>query len=349
MAEQKDRTIDWLSPKEAPFQMAGFAWFETDRIYRRMPVRPPKPLPQAVDGLANCTAGGQIRFQTDSPQLSIRVRLTGLAGMNHMPATGQCGFDCYLGPAGNVRYCSTTKYDHTQRTYEVALYNFPGTEMRHVTLFFPLYQGVEEVSLGLVHGSDVRPPVPFRNDRRVVVYGTSITQGGCAARPGTAYTNILSRRLNVEFINLGFSGSGRGEPEVAETIAQISRPACFVLDYEANCVSTPLLRETFPRFIEILRRAHPYVPILAVSRIPFAGEVFSADARHGREERRDLQRQVVESLRDQGDRLVFFKDGQELLGLDFDECTVDGSHPTDLGFMQMANALEPVLKALLVL
>jgi lysophospholipase L1-like esterase len=219
--------------------------------------------------------------------------------------------------------------------------------MRNVTLNFPLSQGVVEVLVGLDEKAEILPPPPYKNDKLVVVYGTSITQGGCACRPGMAYTNILSRRLNVEFINLGFSGSGRGEPEVAQTIAEIPNPACFVLDYEANCVSAELLQKTFPEFIRILRSAHPNVSILAISRIPTASESFNQAARKTRLERRDFQKRTVDELRAKGDRMISFKDGSDLLGEGFDECTVDGSHPTDLGFLRMADGLTPVLKKIL--
>jgi len=335
--------LKWHTPTAAPFRLAGFAWFGRDRIYRRLPVQPKEPLPKAVDALASNTAGGQIQFQTDSKRLSVRVKLAGAAGMVHMPATGQCGFDCYLGPPPQ-RYLNTAKYDLKQSSYEVSLFQLPTAEMRNVTLNFPLYMGVQEVSVGLEPQAEVRPAPPWASDRRVVVYGTSITQGGCASRPGMDYTNVLSRRLNVEFINLGFSGSGRGEPEVARTIAEIERVACFVLDYEGNSGPTEQLQKTFPEFIRILRAAHPHVPILVISRIAFAADSFNPANLQECIRRRDFQRDTLDRLRQQGDRALFFQDGSELLGEGFDECTVDGVHPNDLGFMRMADSLEPVLR-----
>jgi lysophospholipase L1-like esterase len=345
MADQTP--LKWHSPKSAPFHLAGFAWFGAEGIYRRLPSKPAYPLPPAVDSLANSTAGGQIRFQTDSTRLSVKVRLRGLANMNHMPATGQCGFDCYLGPQGRQRYCNTTKYDHKQQSYECLLFTLPPSGMRNVTLNFPLYQGVEEVLVGLDEKAAIAPPPPYQSAGKVVVYGTSITQGGCAARAGMAYTNILSRRIPLEFINLGFSGSGRGEPEVAKVIATIANPALFVLDYEANCVSLELLQKTFPEFIRILREAHPKVPILAVTRIRPASECHDEAPLKARLARRDFQKKTVQALQKKGDRLIFFKDGSNMLGEDFDECTVDGSHPTDLGFVRMADALTPVIRKIL--
>jgi len=345
--ESAEGQMQWHSPADAPFRLAGFAWFDEERLYRRLPSKPEHPLPQAVDSLANCTAGGQIHFQTDSPRLSVRVTLRGPHGMNHMPATGQCGFDCYMGPPGELRYCSTTKYNRAETSYEVKLFDLPTGQPRNVCLNFPLYQGVEEVLVGLDPKAEVSAPPAYAREGCVVVYGTSITQGGCASRPGMAYGNILSRRLNVEFINLGFSGSGRGEPEVAHVMAGIDSPIAFILDYEANCVDTERLKATFPEFVRILRERHPNTPILAVSRIRSAGETFNPEVGRTRLERRDFQRQTVEALRRQGDSRIVFKDGTDLLGDDFDECTVDGSHPTDLGFLRMADGLTPVVRELL--
>src|SRR5690606_269350 len=100
---------------------------------------------------------------------------------------------------------------------------------------------------------------------RLVVYGTSITQGGCASRPGMAYPSILARRLGIETLNLGFSGNGRGEPEVAHILAQLENVSCFILDYESNVPVAEDLRTTLTAFIPILRERHPDVPIIVIS------------------------------------------------------------------------------------
>ncbi|MFC1525959.1 SGNH/GDSL hydrolase family protein [Candidatus Latescibacterota bacterium] len=338
----------WHTPDRAPFHLSGFWWYGQDARYRRLPVDPVAPLPAAVDGLANSTAGGQVRFQSNSSRVAVRVQLAGLANMNHMPATGQCGFDLYVGPPGAVRYCNTTKYDHTQTQYQLQLFSQPASEARHFTLYFPLYQGVCQVEVGLDEGAELEEPDPWGLDAPIVIYGTSITQGGCAARPGMAYTNLLSRALGAEVINLGFSGSGKGEPEVATIIAGISPCALLVLDYEANAGGTEQYRSTLPEFIRILREAQPDTPILVMSRIRSAGELLNEAARRDRDGRLAIQRDLVEELRQAGDAGIHFCDGTQLLGDDdFEECTVDGSHPTDLGFYRMARNLEPVIRQVL--
>lgn len=345
--EEQEKNLTWHSPMNSPFQLVGFPWLTLDGKYRRLPISPSYPLPPAVDSLANCTAGGQIRFRTDSRKLSLRVKLRGVANMYHMPATGQCGFDCYLGELGNQLYCSTTRYNHREPEYECVMFEMEDRQTREVTLYFPLYQGVEEVLIGTEPDAMIDSPTPLQSDRPVVVYGTSITQGGCAARSGMAYTNILSRRFPLEFINLGFSGNGKGEAELAHIISEISDPACFVLDYEANSGEPDALRATLPEFIRILREAHPHVPILVLSRIRYSNEHFYAKRQAMTAERKQIQIDTVERWRAQGDEQIFFHDGSDLLGDDFHECTVDGSHPTDFGFFKMAESLTPVFAQLL--
>lgn len=163
-----------------------------------------------------------------------------------------------------------------------------------------------------------------------------------------AYTNIISRKLNVECINLGFSGNGKGEPELARIITQIERPGCIVLDYEANCVSQELFYKTMPEFIEILRSVHREIPILLVSKIKYALELIDGEMLKRRLELKEFQFNLVEELKRKGDRFIYFYDGEELLGDSFDECTVDGVHPTDLGFMRMAEKLTPVIEKILL-
>lgn len=334
--------VEWRSPMVPPFRVVGFPWIARDGVYRRMPLKPSHPLPEAVDALANCTAGGQIAFRTNSGRLAIAVHLAGPSTMDHMPATGQSGFDCYV----NGRYLSTTRVRPSLKKYAHLFFDLPRGEMRTVTLNFPLYQGVKKMLLALDTSARLLPPPPFENDRSIVIYGTSITQGGCASRPGMAWTNLLSRRLNRPIINLGFSGSGRGEPEVAHVMAEISDPALLVLDYEGNAGDS--IRKSLIPFIRILRGVHPRVPILVVTCCPFARENFKPEERPARLGRRDFQRDTVRKLRAKGDRHLFFHDGSTILGTnDWEEFAVDGVHPTDFGFHRIAGALTPVFRRIL--
>ena len=217
--------------------------------------------------------------------------------------------------------------------------------MRTFTLNFPLYNGVNSVWVGVDQGSVVEAPPAFMQTGKVVVYGTSITQGGCVGRPGMAYTNILSRLLDMQFVNLGFSGNGRGEPALAHLITQISEMRCIVLDYEANAGIS--IKESLGPFLDVLREKHPDLPVLIMSKIRYA------DTREGSTKftewmkLRDFQRELVNERRSAGDKHIHFLDGSTILGDDYDECTVDGVHPNDLGSKLIADALEPMIEKVL--
>lgn len=335
----------WYRPHEKPFRLVGFNWFDQDRVYRRFPVKPSWPLPSSVDALSWCTAGGQVKFRTDSAKIVVKVTLRDAGAMDHMPQTGMSGFDLYVGEPGKETFFAVTRFACGATSFKSELFSGTAGCTRNFTLNFPLYKGVNEIQIGLQAGAKVQAPPAYRSNKPVVVYGTSITQGGCASRPGACYTNILSRQLNRPFINLGFSGSGRGEPDVARLIASINTPALLVLDYEANCETTESFAKTLPEFIEILRASHRKVPILVISRVRFAKEVL--DGTQVLDQRRDIQRKLVARLRKAGDRHIRFLDGSNLLGRDYWECSVDGVHPTDLGFFRMAAGIEPVITRLL--
>lgn len=332
----------WLNPDQPPFKLIGFYWFEQDKVYRRFPVNPDPVLPEAVDALSNCTAGGQIKFKTDSKRIAVKVKLPSPPAMDHMPDTGSSGFDIYAGQPGRQTFCGVIRLVPRSADYTHE-FVFPENIMREVTLNFPLYNGVEKLSVGLDADAAIAAPAPFANDSPIVVYGTSIAQGGCASRPSMCYSNILSRKLNRPFINLGFSGNGKGEPEVAEHISRIKNPAMFILDYEAN-VSPERMAETLSGFIHILRKKHPVTPILVVSKVAYAREVFDEEPRKQREISKKIEHDNVEKLRADGDQNIHFIDAESFQGEDFWECTVDGVHPTDLGFYRMAENLLPEIE-----
>lgn len=344
---QPEAALRWHSPEQQPFRINGLPWHEQEGTYRRIARSDERAVTEKVRQFAACPSGGQIRFRTDSTRLSIRVRLSGPPKLNNMPATSECGFDCYIDVEDERLFRSASRYDHSRTDYEMPLYSGMDKQLRTITLYFPLYQGVEEVWIGLDPDAVVADPPSYASDKRVVIYGTSITQGAAAARPGMSYPNILSRRFPLEFINMGFSGSGRGEPEMAAIVARIERPACFIMDYEANCPNVAHMERTLSPFLRIYREAHPDVPILVLSKIRYAQELFDDELIEKRLRMQAIQQETVERMRREGERRIYFQDGSGLLGSRFHECTVDGVHPTDLGFMKMADGLTPVLRDLL--
>lgn len=331
----------WYEASETPIELVGFNWFKTDRVFRRMPLNPPTALPEAVETLAWQTAGGQVRFRTNSTRIIVKVTLRNATPMDHMPLTGSSGCDLYVGEPGAMNFRSVTRIALDANEYTCELFKDTKQKMRSFCLNLPLYSGVATLEIGIDNGSKLKAPTAWADTRKILIYGSSITQGGCASRPGMAYTNILSRKLNMPVYNYGFSGSGRGEPEVAHCIAAIEDVSIFVLDYEANCHQPGGLETTLPVFIDIIRSRHPTTPVLVVSRIHYSVD----DARY--EARRDVQHNEVARRNAAGDKNVHFLDGATLLGADAKECSVDGVHQTDLGFYRMAENMEPVIARIL--
>lgn len=337
--------IAWFDPREEPFGLTGFEWINEDSVYRRLPVKPDWEIPTAVDQLSNHTAGGQIRFRTDSKKILLKVELREKSGMYHMPATGQSGFDLYVEVDGKQKYLRTARFPIDSLVYQVELFNEEDGGMHSFTLNFPLYNGVNSVLIGLEYESFVEAPTPFAISGKFVIYGTSITQGGCVARPGMAYSNILSRKLDAEFVNLGFSGNGKGEPELAHLINQIEGTDFIILDYEANTSKT--IVNSIGPFVDILRDKHPNTPILIMSKIRYSRESVGSSSYNLLMKNRDFQQNLVEERTIAGDKNIYFLDGSKVLGDDYDECTVDGVHPTDLGSLRIAEGLFFVIEEIL--
>jgi len=267
--------------------------------------------------------------------------------MPHMPATGVSGVDLYLRQAdGSWRWAANGR--PTGKTNTVTLVEGISSEPREFCLYLPLYNGVERVEIGVTPQAFLAPAPERRSGHRqpIVFYGTSITQGGCASRPGMVHTAIVGRELDTPVINLGFSGNGKMEPEMAGFLAEL-HASVFVLDCLPN-MDGAMVSERVAPFVRRLRRSHPDTPILLVEDRTYADAVLRpARAARNRENRMALNRAFGE-LHAAGVKHLFYLPGELLLGRDGED-TVDGSHPTDLGFARQAKAflqvLEPILGA----
>ncbi|MCF6297643.1 MAG: SGNH/GDSL hydrolase family protein [Flavobacteriaceae bacterium] len=340
--KSKANNVTWLDVREDPFNLVGFEWIKQDNVFRRLPLNPDWKIREEVNHLANQTAGGQLRFKTNSNKIFLKVELAERSGMYHMPATGQSGFDLYVKENEIQRYLETTRFPHDTIQYQQEFKVGETNKMQEFIFNFPLYNGVKSVSIGVEKNSLIEKPSSFTQSGKIVIYGTSITQGGCVSRPGMVYSNILSRKLDTEFVNLGFSGNGRGEPELANIINQISGMKLIILDYEANANKT--IQKTIYPFVDILRKKYPKIPILIMSKTRYARAIDGSDAYKTLISNRDFQKKLVVERKNNGDSNIYFLDGSTVLGEDYYECTVDGSHPSDLGSYRIAQALLKKIK-----
>lgn len=311
----------------------GKGWIDTESYYDRLPLKAKKSVTKPVWDLSHCSAGMQIRFATDAKKLQVRWTLTKKdLAMPHMPATGVSGVDLYYRDrSGNFRFSGNGRPKQVSNTASFQL--LPSKEY---LLYLPLYNGVNRIEFGIPKGKRLSKVLPTALSHSVVFYGTSITQGGCASRPGMATTSIVSRKLGVPVINLGFSGNGRMEQELADLLCDLD-PAVYVLDTMWN-MTPKMVSERVEPFIKKLRQARPVTPILLVE----DSSIKDLPTPKG-----DILRNIHAKLTAEGDANLYFLSNAGMLGED-GEATVDGCHFNDLGMSRQAIAfskfLEPILK-----
>ena len=338
--------VVWQDALLAPFSLHGVYFDEELRSYRRMPLAAAKAVNPGVFGLSGNTAGGRLRFRTDSPYVAIRAMLPTPALMNHMPLSGSAGFALYIDGAYAGKY--TPRIDEAIAAREQGGLVCAGMVSRRPAhgglyeceLYFPLYGGVRELHIGLSRGATLLPPTPYRAKKPLVFYGSSITQGACASRPGNDYISILSRRLQVDVLNLGFSGNGNAEPAMLAYLCELDALG-YVFDYNFYLDRPERILPPHYDIYRCLRDAHPSVPILMMDK-PAA--VFDAE---GYAARNAMIKATYERALSEGDRLVGYIDSEKMMGDDPAACFVDANHPNDLGFYRMADALYPMLEKLL--
>lgn len=341
--------LNWVAPPDARLEINGLPWHkENGGEWYRLPLRLKNSLPKAVWDLGQSPSGGRIRFRTDSASIAIRLEYPSAPNMRNMHAFGQTGVDLYVD--GVYRATATAASDSKPGVpVEFTYFETPGGPRaeHEVTLYLSLYKPVKVLAIGVDKQARLSRPRPFALGQPVVYYGTSITQGGCASRPGMSYQAILGRMLNLDFVNLGFSGNGRGEPEVARMTAEIGA-ACFVLDFAQNNKTVESLAEVYEPFLKTLRDKHPHTPLLAITPIASAAERLGP-AGERLEAMRTHIRKVVARRIAEGDPRLQLVEGTDLLGPDRLDGLVDSSHPNDLGFQWMAEGLAPRLKKMLSL
>ncbi len=326
----------WLPVTAPKIAVAGLPWFaENHGEFWRLPERSKGDFPKPVWSLALDSSGGRIRFRTDSSTLALRLEWPHPPNMRNMHYFGQSGVDLYIGNT----YWGTAIPDKDAaptKVYEHVYFKDQPRAMRDITIYLALYSPVKVLQIGLDQDAAIQPARPFARSRPVVIYGTSITQGGCASRPGMSYQAILGRRLNLDYVNLGFSGNGKGEAAVARAVAELDA-AAFVLDFAQNNRTVESLAQVYDPFIGILRARHPNTPIVCITPIYAAEE--ATGGRPANEQMRTLIRGVVSHRIAAGDAHLQLVEGTDLLGPTRADGLVDGTHPNDLGFQWMAEGL----------
>lgn len=339
------------------FPISGKVYKDSLPHYSRIPKSLKPTTRKAVWNLGQNSAGIAVRFRSNSPIIAVRWQNTFNNSMMHMAPVGVKGLDLYCYTDGKWRFVNSAqplqkiinsqkmdeqiKNSQKMNTWKI-ISDMPPIE-REYMLYLPLYDGVTSLQIGIDSLSYIESPLlPYPATRHpVVFYGSSITQGACASRPGMAATNIIGRMLNMETINLGFSGNAFIDYEVAEMMAEVDASA-YVLDYVPNASPEQIVEKT-EKFVRILREKRPDVPLVFVEDPIFTHSLFDRRMAKEIQDKNEAMNRAFSSLKKQGYEKIYLVKGESMLPAN-GESTVDGIHFTDCGFEQYAKVLYPLLK-----
>lgn len=335
--------LNWIDIRELTIEGRGWNESELEKPFDRLPSRAKDLVPEAVWNLSRYSAGIHVRFTSNATSVSARWRLRyEELAMNHMPATGVSGLDLYFDDQGTWKWIGLGLPNHFPFN-EKELVEGLSAEPRELMLYLPLYNGVESVELGLPRGASVEPAQPTPR-KPMCFYGTSILQGGCASRPGMAWPSIVARRLYRPAINLGFSGNGRMELELAHFLSEVDT-SVYVLDCLPN-MDPKMIDDRLVPFVEELRLRRSVTPIVLVEKPHYPAWLYRASLRENVVNSNSANRRAFETLLELGEPNLHYVVSDCLYGED-GEATVDGVHATDVGFLRIAAELEPILAHLL--
>ena len=326
------------------FEIGGKATKETLTPFDRLPASYEKTTRPELWRHGHHSAGIYVRFRTDSP--IIKARWTSLYGaqMSHMAPSGIRGIDLYVLDGGKWYFTGVGRPAKNDKTTEYVLVKNMDRKEREYMIYLSLYDGVTSLEIGIDKSSFIGKP-QVDSPRRgcpIVMYGTSILQGGCVSRPGMAHTSLLERALDIEVINLGFSGNALLDLDIARLMASVEKPALYVLDNAPN-YSADRINERSEAFFRVIRDAHPDVPVVIVEHPLYPTMRLNNYAREDITARNNAQKAFYEKLRKAGEKRIYYVSADKLLD-EMKEGTVDGNHFTDLGVTYYVNAILPTIK-----
>ena len=330
---EKESKLKYYSKEYFLIEGTTFTDSVKENTYDRIPVSYKNKVRTPIWDLSKNSAGISIRFLTNSSAISVKWELLNDTKMNHMAETGIKGIDLYCKLDSKWQFVNTARPEGKENVF--LLIDHMPVKMREYKMYLPLYDGVTKLEIGIDSLSKIEKPIKS-NQRPIVFYGTSITQGGCASRPGMAYTNIISRKLDVECLNFGFSGNGKMEKPIAELISGIDA-SCYVIDGTGNMSPKEVHENALP-LVDIIRSKHQATPIVFIEG-PLAEKAFFEDSTMNNNKNKNIALKIeYEKMLKKGFHNIFYIDNKRLKGNDH-ESTVDGVHFTDLGFLRFTDFL----------
>ena len=337
----------WRNAKDPVLGLCGTDAKEEPGFYR-LTIKERDYIRPVNDGeawLGEQSSGIQLRFETNSAQIFVRVKLRSKFDMTNMTQIGQCGLDLYVYDErlGGYGLLEVARYQFDATEYELSLGRFDThpQKLRKYIINLPLYMAVDDMEVGLDNNAVVRPN-PFKNKTRIGIYGTSIVHGCSSSRPGLSPVNVLSRRFDEEVLNFGFSGCAMMEKEMGEILAN-RKLDLLIVDVEPNAGIDKRLNDNAEPFLDAYFKKNPTVPVILYSRVLFNLDLFDDYRVELAEYYRGFMRGLVRKYRKMGHKM-FFVDGSKIFKGNFAEYTTDGIHPNDIGMRALTDSYERAIK-----
>ena len=322
--------------RDKPIKVFGVPNIEKTGVFERVPKEVREKIP-SLEFLGRRTPSARVCFRTDAPRFTLKIELE-----NVSPDIGLSIYTCqsafvYLGQRQNsklLRIVNPPNYGVT--SFEASIEKGEGVD--EITIWLPRNEVVKNVEIEIPNEYKIFEPTPYKYPVPALFYGSSITECAAAANPCASYNALISRHLDLDFYNFGFSGNCKGEIEMADYINTLNF-SLFVYDYDHNAPTPEHLEKTHEPFFKRIREKNPDVPVVMITR-PTA--TFDKDAK----KRRDIVKKTYENAIKNGDKNVYFVDGEDFFKdfVDKEVCFIDTIHPTDLGFYMMARVIEPFIR-----
>jgi len=326
--------VKWIPFPDSNLELRGLPWHsENAPDLWRFPKRAESVVHERVWKRAVAPGGGRIRLSCDTSRLAIRVQVMQGHGM-------PVYFDVY---AGSELLGSA----NAKGTNEIDLSLFEGKERskKDLVIYFPHEHQVRVLAVGVDPDTQFHAPPPFALNRPFVCYGSSVLQGTGASHGAMTYPAILARQMNLDFVNLGFGGAGKAEPEVVSLVSEID--ACgFLFDLGKSYGLQPL--EVYGKMLDTIRAEHPDAPIIVVTPIYSTKEEKDPAYKDKSEALRTLMRQAARERAEKGDERIVVVEGLDLFSEKDVDALNDPLHPNDEGNARVAQRLAPTVEKLLL-
>ena len=336
-----DRELVWINAMSSPFTIHGVFYDEKQGLFVRMPQDVADSARSEVTYLNRNTAGARVRFRTNSKCLACYIVMFNDGETHHVYHNeNKIDLSQFDENFGRETYAYSFASPNNVKEGYGGCFGATG-EMKDYVFHLPICCEIRAVYVGLSPDAVVEAPTPYKYEKPIVYYGSSITQGYCSSRPSNTYQAVIARHLDADYVSLGFAGNAKGEASIIEYIAGLEMTA-FVCDYDHNAPSPEHLQKTHLPIYRIFREKQPTTPIVFVS----APNIMPDYTWHI--PRRDVIRSTYETAKAEGDENVYFIDGETFFDIpDREMCTTDTCHPNDLGMYLMSQKIEPVIREIL--